>query len=498
MQLTRKKGGETMPFQLDFFGNHDMPEEMLVVERAAASYPWSELREALEPRFRQAAVQLHSRGTAGQPADGTGPEGARLFDFTPPRAEPQPVPEYSAPGGIVAFFRKRNPKGAGRKPQPFLAYLKAFLLAPVLYTEPDCTRLEQTLRTNPYFLSICGFSSPPDKRTLQDFDQIMREAGLWDDLAVRTFDRNVKGGIIDRAKEDTINVDPTDLPADSTPGRKQKSCRECKYIQTCPHPQLIDPTAGWYQKSSYKGSHAHMLCFSQLAHSGAPFAFVVLNGKSGESNSLEPLLRKGAEVHPDFDIRHVNADGIFNTAPSRQAVKAVYPDANLHSPVHAGRRKEIEDVARGVEKITPKGTVICEAGHAMVLLGQDRRTDSYCFACPVYNPKARRSLEKTQAPTPPSTCSCKNICSPTSTQGRFVRIPRALLPQLDSALPQGSYRFWRYYHLRTKIERLFGRLKERFLMKIYSLRGQLSIEALASKLCATLHVLAFVTGTYGV
>ena len=70
--------------------------------------------------------------------------------------------------------------------------------------------------------------------------------------------------------------------------------------------------------------------------------------------------------------------------------------------------------------------------------------------------------------------------------------------ELDPVTPQGSYTFWRIYHLRTKIERMFGRLKDRFRMTLYHVRGRIAVESLVSKHFALLHMLAFLTGSYGV
>jgi hypothetical protein len=487
-----------MPFQLPLLGNPGLPEEMVLAEEASRQYDWGAIHGELEPRFKKAAIEFHARN-ANPPAQSADDDEPLLFSIEEQPCSSQEDPEEKSLWRTVGdFFKTRNPRGAGRKPLPFLAYLKAFLLAPIFYIEQDCTLIANSLRVNPYYLQLCGFHKPPSARALQDFDQVMREAGLWKEFEKWAFVKNMEVGIIDMEKEHTLNIDPTHLEADSTPGKKIKNCRECPYIKTCDHPLPTDETAGWYQKSKYKGIHAHMISASQLAGSGAPFSFVLLNGKIDERASFEPLLETGKAEHPDFTIKYINADGIFNNAPCRDTVKKLYPEARFCTPVHARRRKDKCDVARGIAKISKHGKVICIEDQPLVFMGRDNRNNAYCFACPVYNPKARKKAAKMKWKTIPTTCGSKNICSPIAEHGRFVRIPCDLLPQLDPVTPQGSYTFWRIYHLRTKIERMFGRLKDRFRMTLYHVRGRIAVESLVSKHFALLHMLAFLTGSYGV
>jgi len=58
------------------------------------------------------------------------------------------------------------------------------------------------LRINSDYLSACGFRYPPCGRTLQDFDQIMTEAGLWETFRDETYRINVDDGSIKEAEED--------------------------------------------------------------------------------------------------------------------------------------------------------------------------------------------------------------------------------------------------------------------------------------------------------
>jgi len=75
---------------------------------------------------------------------------------------------------------------------------------------------------------------------------------------------------------------------------------------------------------------------------------------------------------------------------------------------------------------------------------------------------------------------------------------RCILSQIDWDNPQFSHRFRLVYSLRTKIERLFSRMKERFKMRRVYKRGVGNIQGHILKFMNLIHILANVTGTYGV
>jgi len=226
----------------------------------------------------------------------------------------------------------------------------------------------------------------------------------------------------------------------------------------------------------------------------------VLNGKQYEPDSLEPLLNDIVEKHPELDIEKVNADGIFNSQPCRDKIHEILgEDVELFSSVNARRKKDIENPARGITKITKHGNVQCIAGHNMVFLSKDYRMDAYIFGCPVLNGEARKKLEHMEMEVPEQReCEKKEECSPNSEIGRIYRVKREVSSQIDWDNPQFSYRFRLVYSLRTKIERLFSRMKERFKMRRVYKRGVGNIQGHILKFMNLIHILANVTGTYGV
>ncbi|MBD3184135.1 hypothetical protein GF312_17755 [Candidatus Poribacteria bacterium] len=225
-----------------------------------------------------------------------------------------------------------------------------------------------------------------------------------------------------------------------------------------------------------------------------------INGKQYEPDSLEPLLNDVVEKRPELDIEKVNADGIFNSQPCRDKVREILgEDVELFSSVNARRKKDIENPARGIAKITKHGNVQCIAGYNMVFLSKDYSLDAYIFGFPVLNAEARKKLEHMDMEVPEQgECEKKTECSPNSEIGRIYRIKREVLSQIDWDNSQFSYRFRLVYSLRTKIERLFSRIKERFKMRRFYKRGMSNIQGHILKFMNLIHILANVTGTYGV
>ena len=467
-------------------------EELELLYEASKRYDWHRIEREIGPKFKEAAEEFHR--TKKQPSSCPHKKASEdesdqslslfeLIDFQ--RSSPQK--------------QSSNPRGAGRRGQPFIAYVKAIQLAPILHLEQNMEAIALHLRVNFDYLIACGFHYSPSARTLQDFDQIMSEAGLWELLCDEAYQINVDDGIINEAEEDTLNVDNTHVLAHSTPNKVIKECRECIHFETCTDKVSTDETGDWYVKSTCKIFYAHQVGISQLAQSGAPFEKVLLSGRQYEPDSLKPLLSQGKEKHEHMHFAKINADGIFNTKPCKATIEAFYPGAMLYAPVNPkGKLKEQEEPAQGIKIVTKYGNVECIAGHKMVFLTKDVRLQCYVFACPVFNPEARQKLINMGIDVSGITCQCKDQCCPTATQGRIYRVPREHLKQVNWYMPQFSSRFHLVYSLRTKIERLFDRMKKRFKMGIVYRRGIKKIEAHIDKFMALMHIVANLQGSYGV
>jgi hypothetical protein len=135
----------------------------------------------------------------------------------------------------------------------------------------------------------------------------------------------------------------------------------------------------------------------------------------------------------------------------RLRVEILGEDVELFSSVNARRRKDVENPARGIAKITKHGNVQCIAGHNMVFLSKDYNMDSYILGCPVLNEEARKKLEHMGLEVPEEhKCEKKGECSPNSEIGRIYRAKRNMLTQIDWDNPQFSYHFKLIHSLRTE------------------------------------------------
>ena len=206
------------------------------------------------------------------------------------------------------------------------------------------------------------------------------------------------------------------------------------------------------------------------------------------------------ENNPTLDINKVNGDGIFNSQPCRDTVREILGnDVEWFANVNPRNKKDSENPARGIAKSTKHGNVQGIAGHNMVFLTTDYNMDAYIFGCPVLNEEARRKLEHMGMEVPEQCEGEKKVeCSPNSELGRSYRVKRERLSQIDWDHPPFSYRFKLVYSLRTKIERLFSRRKERFNMKHLYKRGSDRIRGHSLNFMNLRHILANLTGTYGV
>ena len=112
----------------------------------------------------------------------------------------------------------------------------------------------------------------------------------------------------------------------------------------------------------------------------------------------------------------MNGDGIFNSQACRDTIREILGnDVELFASVNPRNKKDIENPARGIAKITKHGNVQCIAGHDMVFLSKDYNQDAYIFGCPVLNEEARRKLEHMGLEMPEQ-CECekKEECSQNS------------------------------------------------------------------------------------
>jgi hypothetical protein len=102
----------------------------------------------------------------------------------------------------------------GRKPKCFFSLLKSFMGTTLMGFAPEPEQVHLLLKSNPSFARVCGFTPKekdkpqqysyrqvPSLRKLEQFDQVMRAAGIWDQIKVSEVKCNLQTGGIETEKE---------------------------------------------------------------------------------------------------------------------------------------------------------------------------------------------------------------------------------------------------------------------------------------------------------
>ena len=142
--------------QMTLLGIEVHSDELELLQQTAEEYDWEAIEAEVEPKFREAVVDFRDEKHSFEcpRKDELDEDLQESFPFLDEMAETEEVAS------------DRNPKGAGRKGQDFISYLKAFLLAPVLRAEQNSEAIAAVIAGNPAFYVACGFTHHPAARTL--------------------------------------------------------------------------------------------------------------------------------------------------------------------------------------------------------------------------------------------------------------------------------------------------------------------------------------------
>jgi len=430
------------------------------------------------------------------------------------------------------------PRLVGRTPKCFFALLAAFLgtMLRGRPAEPEIVNAE--LRDNPSFARACGFTLPrpdlyrytdvPSLRKLQQFDQIMTEAGLWSEAKIHQVRQNLQTGRIQAestlvhdtthypaysgmrtievpsavpAEPETAVVaivdPPAELPADTPkkkakvkkaekPRRKShpkttKRCR-CEDRQHCPHPWVnADDGAGTVVKSTGKMYWAHKA--STLCFPGQQVlldAVAMSDAASHDSKSLLPHLKGLFQAYPDLKpaVHRVLDDGAADD-PTLKAAVQFELEIELCAPINPRSRKPIRDgLPRGMDHITPTGTPVCRAGYPFDFVGCRHDTNRFLFRAP----------EDAQGVPVCQGCLLGPECYRGAAGARQITIAFERLPWIDPKFPQLSQRFALAMAHRTAIERLHKLMKYDYGDEQLTKRGNAAFQARLDKTVLAMHV----------
>ena len=396
----------------------------------------------------------------------------------------------------------------GKKPKCFFALLKAFIGSTLMGFPAEPEKVHLLLISNLPFARVCGFvpkgeNSPywfhhvPSLRKLEQFDMIMTRYGLWDKLKWDEVCKNIEEGFI--RQENELVGDTTHYHAYSSfetvkyvdeKGKEQKKsqCRvtkkcHCKDKEKCPHPwEPVDEGAGSIVKSSRKIIWGHKASVLGLPCQGIPLdAVAIADGATFDGETLFPHVERLFEHLPEVKpwIERVLYDSACDNKTLKKKFKNEW-EIDLKSSLNPRRKKPVmENLPRGMEKMTPYGNLICKAGHEMDYKGIRYESEKFIYQAPTDENNVPVCLN----------CQYKMDCCPQSDIGRMVNVSFDILPHIDNQDPPMAKRFKAIMSRRPSIERIIKRLKCDLSDDRLSKRGNISFQAYLDKTMIAFHIL---------
>ncbi|UJS19541.1 MAG: transposase [Candidatus Brocadia sp.] len=410
-------------------------------------------------------------------------------------------PESIAPGKVPFRF-------GGKKPKCFFALLKSFIGATIMGFPAEPEKVYRLLKSNPSFARVCGFiprhvrdeycsEHIPSLRKLEQFDQIMRESGIWARIKVEEVKANITSGII--RKENELVGDTTHYYAYSgfetvvykdASGKEQKKSQSkvtkrcgCEDKQGCSHSWgLSDDGAGTIVKSGGKMYWGHKASVLGYPRQGIPLdARAIKDAATFDGMTLYPHVKEVFEMYPEIQpsVERV----LYDSAGDSDEIKKKFrEDLGIEVKVsfNPRRKKEItEDLPRGIDKITPYGIPVCKAGYEMEYQGMRYEHEKFIYQAP---------KDSDNAPVCRA-CYHREDCCPNATGGRIINISFGLLPHIDPKDPPMAKRYKAIMSRRPAVERMIKRLKCDFGDDRLTKRGNDSFQAYLDKTMIAFHVL---------
>ena len=436
-------------------------------------------------------------------------ERATMNDSTPiifeqdsiPAIEQIVTPEQIAPGITPDRI-------GGKKPKCFFAMFKSFTGASIMGFAPEPEDVHKLLTSNLSFARVCGlvpkgadenywYKYVPSLRKLEQFDQIMTEYGLWSKAKWDHVRENIDSKIIHKENElvgDTTHyhghsVFKTIEYTDSKGKEKKKSqskttkkCR-CQDPNTCPHQwELADEGAGTIAKAHNRYIWGHKASILGLPLQGIPLdAVAVADAATHDGETLYPhvvrLFDNLPQVRPWIDT--VLYDGAADTQGLKDKFNQDFT-IRLRASLNPRRRKSVTvNLPRGMEKITPYGNLVCNAGFEMDYRGMRHESEKFIYHAP--KDESERSVCLG--------CEQRSICCRPSEKGRVVTLSFSMLPHIDPQDPPMAKRFKAMMTHRPSVERMIKRLKCDLSDDRLKKRGNAAFQAYLDKTMIAFHIL---------
>ena len=468
-----------------------------------------ECRAAMEenpeaPETKEEAKQrlLFDRATMQQPQDPPVPilYQGEVVELKCPNVTPMNV----APGVVPLRL-------AGRKPKCFFSLFKSFIGATLMGFPAEPEQVYLLLKSNPSFARVCGFAPKkkdgqepshyqhvPSLRKLEQFDQIMREAGIWDRIKIADVKANLATGVIE--KENELVGDTTHYHAyssfetvhyeDEKGNDKKKSqskptkpCR-CEDWTSCPHDwELRDDGAGTIVKSKTKMIWGHKASVIGLPKQGIPIdAVAVADAASHDGQTFFPHVEKVFGHYPEIaqSTQRVLYDSACDDAALKQRFKNEL-GVELKASFNPRRSAAItNNLPRGIEKITPYGVPVCLAGYELDYQGIRHASEKFIYRVPLSDDGLAVCI---------GCCERHACCNRSNQSGRTITVSFDTLSHIDSNDPPMAKRFKAIMTRRPAVERMIKRLKCDLGDDRLSKRGNESFQAYLDKTMIAYHLL---------
>ncbi len=460
------------------------------------------LEAEINPETKDAAKQrlLFERATAPTPTD---PPAPILYQGAVVAVQAQDVQAADVAPGVVPS------RLVGRKPKCFFALLKGFLGTSLMGFAPEPEQVHLLLKSNPAFARVCGLfqqrkdggyhgEAVPSLRKLEQFDQIMTDAGLWGRIKRIVVGANIASGVVQPEAEwvgDTTHYHAYSsfetVPYQDAKGNEQKKSQSkltktcgCADWHACPHAwELRDDGAGTIVKSGKKMIWGHKASIIGLPKQGVAIdALAVADAATHDGQTFFPHVEQVLAQYPTLaeSVQRV----LYDSACDDAALKQRFEDdlgLELKASFNPRRSRPISDnLPRGIEKITPYGVPICLAGQEMDYQGVRYANETFIYRAP-------------QTEDGLSVCiGCQHraqCCNRSSAAGRTITVPFDTLKHIHPDDPPMAKRFKAIMTRRPAVERMIKRLKCDLGDDRLSKRGNDSFQASLDKTMISYHLL---------
>lgn len=424
----------------------------------------------------------------------------KVVELKPARTHPLELSPGVVPARLV-----------GRKPKCFFSLFKSFMGTTLMGFPAEPEKVHLLLTSNPSFARVCGFAPRfndhsddyhyqhiPSLRKLEQFDQIMAQAGLWDQLKVNEVNTNITSGVIKPEKElvgdtthyhaysgfETVHYETEQgTEKKKSQSKMTKNCR-CDDRETCYHPwELADDGAGTIVKSAGKMYWGHKASVVGLPKQGIALdAVAISDASSHDGKTFLPHVEKVFELYPD--IASCVERALYDSACNDAKLKQQFKDdlgVELKASFNPRRTQTItKNLPRGMAKITAWGVPVCQAGHEMDYQGIRYASETFIYKAPLDEAGTSVCIGCDQR---------EGCCQASTSSGRTVTVSFDTLPQINPEDPPMSKRFKAIMTRRPSVERMIKRLKCDMSDDRLSKRGNESFQGYLDKTMIAYHLL---------